>query len=61
MITPAISVLSAAEGIKDAPGLGHAFAPYALPAAAVILVALFLVQSRGTHRVAAMFGPVCAV
>jgi KUP system potassium uptake protein len=61
MITPAISVLSAAEGIKDAPGLGHAFAPYALPAAGVILVALFMVQSRGTHRVAALFGPVCAL
>ncbi|HZZ88359.1 MAG TPA: potassium transporter Kup [Caulobacteraceae bacterium] len=61
MITPAISVLSAAEGIKDAPGLGHAFAPYALPAAAVILVALFLVQSRGTHRVASLFGPVTAL
>jgi KUP system potassium uptake protein len=61
MITPAISVLSAAEGIKEAPGLGHAFAPYALPAAAIILVALFMVQSRGTHRVASLFGPVTAV
>jgi KUP system potassium uptake protein len=61
MITPAISVLSAAEGIREAPGLGHTFAPYALPSAAVILVILFMVQSRGTHRVASLFGPVTAV
>jgi KUP system potassium uptake protein len=61
MITPAISVLSAVEGVREAPGLGHSFAPYALPSAAVILVGLFLVQSRGTHRVASLFGPVMAV
>jgi len=61
MITPAISVLSAAEGIGGAPGLGHSFAPYALPSAAVILILLFAVQSRGTHRVASLFGPVMAV
>ncbi|HEY1752799.1 MAG TPA: potassium transporter Kup [Caulobacteraceae bacterium] len=61
MITPAISVLSAAEGVREAPGLGHSFAPYALPSAAVILVILFAVQSRGTHRVASLFGPVTAV
>jgi KUP system potassium uptake protein len=61
MITPAISVLSAAEGLRDAPGMGHVFAPYALPGAAVILVALFMVQSRGTHRVASFFGPVTAL
>jgi KUP system potassium uptake protein len=61
MITPAISVLSAAEGVRDAPGLGHAFSPYALPSAAVILIVLFMVQQRGTHRVASLFGPVTAV
>jgi KUP system potassium uptake protein len=61
MITPAISVLSAAEGVRDAPGMGHFFAPYALPGAAVILVILFMVQSHGTRRVASLFGPVTAV
>ncbi|HWA63182.1 MAG TPA: potassium transporter Kup [Caulobacteraceae bacterium] len=61
IITPAISVLSAVEGLKDAPGVGHTFAPYVLPAAGVILVALFLAQARGTHRMASLFGPVTAI
>ena len=61
MITPAISVLSAVEGVREAPGLGHSFAPYALPSAGAILIVLFLAQSRGTHRVASLFGPVMAV
>jgi len=61
IITPAISVLSAVEGLKDAPHLGHVFAPYVLPAAGAILVGLFLVQAKGTHRMASMFGPVMAV
>ncbi|MFZ5668178.1 MAG: potassium transporter Kup [Pseudomonadota bacterium] len=61
IITPAISVLSAAEGLKDAPGLGPRVGPYVLPVSAAILVSLFLVQSRGTHRVAAFFGPITLV
>jgi len=61
IITPAISVLSAAEGLKDAPHLGHMFAPYVLPAAAGLLIALFLAQSRGTHRMASFFGPITAI
>ncbi len=56
IITPAFSVLSAVEGLKDAPHLG--LAPYVLPIAAGILVALFMVQARGTRSVAALFGPV---
>jgi KUP system potassium uptake protein len=61
IITPAISVLSAVEGMKDAPHVGHALTPYILPISAGILVALFLVQAKGTHRMAALFGPVmCA-
>jgi KUP system potassium uptake protein len=60
IITPAISVLSAVEGMKDAPHLGHALTPYILPISAGILVALFLVQAKGTHRMAALFGPVMA-
>jgi KUP system potassium uptake protein len=61
IITPAISVLSAVEGLKDAPHLGHIFAPYVLPASAAILVALFLVQAKGTHRMASLFGPITAI
>jgi KUP system potassium uptake protein len=54
-ITPAISVLSAVEGLKaDAPQLGHVV----LPITIAILVALFLVQSRGTGFMGKIFGPV---
>jgi KUP system potassium uptake protein len=58
LITPAISVLSAAEGIVGAPGVGEAFQPFVLPTAAGILIALFMVQSRGTASVGRYFGPV---
>ena len=58
IITPAVSVLSAVEGLKDAPGLGRAVEPYILPIAAGILVALFAVQSKGTASVAKFFGPI---
>jgi KUP system potassium uptake protein len=61
IITPAISVLSAVEGVKDAPQIGHLLAPYVLPVAVGILIALFLTQSRGTHRVASLFGPITVV
>ena len=58
MITPAISVLSAVEGLKLAtPGLEH----YVVPLTVFILLVLFSVQSRGTARVASAFGPVMAV
>jgi KUP system potassium uptake protein len=58
MITPAISVLSAVEGLTIvSPGL----APLVLPIAIVILVGLFVVQSYGTARVGAMFGPIVLV
>jgi len=60
IITPAISVLSAVEGLKDAPGIGRGIEPYLVPIAAGVLVALFMVQARGTHRVAAFFGPIMA-
>lgn len=58
IITPAISVLSAVEGLKDAPGIGKILAPYVLPIAAGILIALFMVQSRGTASMAKFFGPI---
>ena len=61
IITPAISVLSAVEGLKDAPGVGPGVDPYLVPIAAGVLVALFMVQARGTHRVAAFFGPIMAL
>jgi KUP system potassium uptake protein len=60
LITPAISVLSAAEGLTGAPG-GAAFGPYVLPIAGVILAALFAVQARGTAAVGRFFGPVMLV
>jgi KUP system potassium uptake protein len=55
IITPAISVLSAVEGIEvAAPGLSH----WVVPLAVLILVALFAIQRRGTERVGRLFGPV---
>ncbi|MDP3736369.1 MAG: potassium transporter Kup [Hyphomonadaceae bacterium] len=61
LITPAVTVLSAAEGIVDAPGVGEAFRPFVVPTAAVILIALFMVQSYGTARVGRFFGPITLV
>ena len=58
VITPAFSVLSAVEGLKVAPGLGHVFNPFVLPTAGAILVVLFLAQARGTKGLASLFGPV---
>src|ERR1700758_1130521 len=58
MITPAISVLSAVEGLKLAT---PAFEHYVVPLTIFILVALFAVQRSGTARVASAFGPVMVV
>jgi len=55
MITPAISVLSAVEGLHLATS---AFDPYVIPIALAILVGLFLIQRHGTARVGSLFGPV---
>ncbi len=58
VITPAISVLSAVEGLGViAPDLES----YVVPVAAIIIVALFLIQRQGTSRVGALFGPVMIV
>lgn len=54
-ITPALTVLSAVEGLTVAT---TAFAPYVIPIALVILVALFLIQKRGTESIGKVFGPV---
>ena len=61
LITPAISVLSAVEGLTTAPVIGAHFAPFVLPLAAVILLGLFAVQSRGTEVVGRFFGPITLV
>lgn len=58
MITPAISVMGAIEGLKEAPGIGRTLSPYVLPLSAFILIILFMVQSRGTQRIASLFGPI---
>src|SRR5712664_4055436 len=58
VITPAVSVLSAIEGMTIVTA---AFEPYVVALTVVILLALFAVQSRGTARVAAFFGPIVCV
>ena len=58
MITPAVTVLSAVEGLTT---VQQAFAPFVIPAAVVILVGLFAIQARGTARVGMMFGPIMLV
>ena len=58
MITPAMSILSAAEGLKYV-SLG--FSPWILPISVVIIGALFAFQSRGTAKVGAWFGPIMLV
>lgn len=58
MITPAMSVLSATEGLRYVhPGFGD----WILPLAVTILVALFALQSRGTHKVGRLFGPIMLI
>src|SRR6516164_8675639 len=58
VITPALSVLSAIEGIKL---IAPASETYVVPITVVILLVLFAVQSRGTARVAAFFGPIMLI
>jgi len=58
MITPAISVLSAVEGIKIITPL---LTPYVIPVTIMILTGLFLLQYRGTAKVGALFGPIIMV
>ena len=57
-LTPAISVLSAVEGLEVA---APALAPWVVPVTLVILIGLFLLQSRGTARIGALFAPVMLV
>jgi KUP system potassium uptake protein len=62
IITPALSVLSAVEGLKTVPGMETVMTlPVILGATIGILVGLFAIQSRGTASVAGLFGPVCMI
>lgn len=56
VLTPAISVLSAVEGLEVGT---TAFKPYVIPIAVIVLVTLFMLQRHGTAVVGAFFGPVC--
>ena len=58
MLTPAISVLSAVEGLTIVEA---SLAPLVLPISVAILIGLFLIQSRGTAKVGALFGPVVLI
>ena len=58
MITPAISVLSAVEGLEVVTPL---LSEYVVPITVVILIALFAIQKFGTHRVGGLFGPIVIV
>jgi KUP system potassium uptake protein len=55
IITPAISVISAVEGLNVATSSAQ---PFIVPASVAILLGLFLIQSRGTEKVGRLFGPV---
>ena len=57
-ITPAISVLSALEGLKDPL---PSFTPYVLPLSVLVLITLFAFQPQGTGRIGALFGPIMMV
>ena len=58
MLTPAISVLSAVEGLTI---VSHTFEPLVIPLTLAILIGLFVMQSRGTARIGRLFGPVMVV
>jgi KUP system potassium uptake protein len=58
MITPAISVLSAVEGLQVAAPV---LKPYVVPITVAVLIGFFAVQSRGSERIGAYFGPIMAV
>jgi KUP system potassium uptake protein len=58
MLTPAITVLSAVEGLEVE---SHTFAPLVVPLTLVIVIGLFALQNRGTARIGRLFGPVMAI
>lgn len=58
MLTPAISVISAVEGLST---FSSELTPYILPITVVILILLFMLQSRGTGRIGILFGPIILI
>lgn len=58
MITPAMSVLSASEGLVE---VSTVFKPFVIPFAIVLLIGLFIIQARGTAKVGALFGPIMLI
>lgn len=58
ILTPALSVLSALEGLEV---VTPAFTPYVIPATLAIIIALFLFQKHGTDKVSTFFGPICVI
>lgn len=61
VITPAISILSAVEGLELIPGIGHIDQNTVIIITIGITILLFLVQSKGTDKVATSFGPIMVV
>ncbi|OYY70614.1 potassium transporter Kup [Sphingomonas sp. 28-63-12] len=62
IITPALSVLSAVEGLKTIPGGAALFGePEIVTLTIIILVGLFIIQARGTASVSRLFGPICVL
>jgi len=61
LLTPAVSVLSAVEGLSVIPELEGKVEVFILPIALVLLVGLFLIQKRGTSVIGRLFGPICLV
>ncbi len=61
LLTPAVSVLSAVEGLSVIPQLTGKVEPFILPIALVLLTGLFLIQKRGTSVIGRLFGPICLI
>ncbi len=61
VITPAISILSAVEGLELIPGLGHITTSTVILITSIITVLLFAFQSKGTDKVSASFGPIMVI
>ncbi len=61
LLTPAMSVLSAIEGLTVIPELQGRVEPFIVPGALGLLIGLFLIQKKGTSLVGSLFGPVCLV
>ena len=61
VITPAISILSAVEGLELIPGIGHLNVNVVIIITIAITIALFSIQKKGTDKVAASFGPIMVI